>query len=57
MDNAMVPIIPSSSKVRVIIAGKKSKQDSIILKTFCREKGQAKICELPGAGEAKVEQL
>jgi hypothetical protein len=53
----MVPIIPSSSKVRVIIAGKKSKQDSIILKTFCREKGQAKICELPGAGEAKVEQL
>jgi hypothetical protein len=34
-------------KVRVIIVGKKSKQDSIILKTFCREKCQAKICEVP----------
>jgi hypothetical protein len=43
-----LPIPPDSLvKVRVIIVGKKSKQDSIILKTFWREKCQAKICEVP----------
>jgi hypothetical protein len=37
----------SGASTIVIIVGKISKQDSIILKTICREKRQANICEVP----------